>query len=157
MASNLPSSHERKTHETNHIRDMLKANSYKSAVISNILQKKPLSLTVPPPEQLVSMFFKWVEPSDTYKGFACLPYISSLTEPLTLGDYSITMKFKWSANFHKLNAVIWATVLLIFTRQEMTYALDDTHMNLWRLNVNRALCKDNKQRVIANLISIDIC
>ena len=93
MASNLPSSHERKTHETNHIRDMLKANSYKSAVISNILQKKPLSLTVPPPEQLVSMFFKWVEPSDTYKGFACLPYISSLTEPLTLGDYSITMKF----------------------------------------------------------------
>ena len=29
------------------------------------------------------MFFKWADPSDTYKGFACLPYISGLTEPLT--------------------------------------------------------------------------
>ena len=29
------------------------------------------------------MFFKWVDPSDTHKGFACLPYISGLTEPLT--------------------------------------------------------------------------
>ena len=29
------------------------------------------------------MFFKWAEPSDTYRGFACLPYISGLTEPLT--------------------------------------------------------------------------
>ena len=29
------------------------------------------------------MFFKWVDPSDTYKDFACLPYISGLTEPLT--------------------------------------------------------------------------
>ena len=29
------------------------------------------------------MFFKWADPSDTHKGFACLPYISGLTEPLT--------------------------------------------------------------------------
>ena len=45
--------------------------------------KKPPSPTVPPPEELVSMFFKWAEPSDTYKAFTCLPYISNLTEPLT--------------------------------------------------------------------------
>ena len=29
------------------------------------------------------MFFKWADPSDTSLGFACLPYISGLTEPLT--------------------------------------------------------------------------
>ena len=29
------------------------------------------------------MFFKWADPSDAHKGFACLPYISGLTEPLT--------------------------------------------------------------------------
>ena len=46
-------------------------------------QKKLPSPTGPPPEELVSMFFKWAEPSDTHKGFACLPYISGLTEPLT--------------------------------------------------------------------------
>ena len=82
-ASSLPSNHEGKTRETNHDRATLEANGYPSTVISNILNKKPPSPTVPPPKELVSVFFKWVEPSDTYKGFACLPYISSLTEPLT--------------------------------------------------------------------------
>jgi len=79
----LPSSHEGKTRETNHVRAALDANGYPSAVISNILNKKQLSPTVPPPEELVSMFFKWAEPSETYQGFACLPYIGGLTEPLT--------------------------------------------------------------------------
>ena len=82
-ASNLPSSLEGKTRETNHVRAALEANGYPSAVISNILNKKPPPSTVPPPEELVSMFFKWVDPSSTYQGFACLPYISGLTEPLT--------------------------------------------------------------------------
>jgi len=63
-------------------RAALEANSYPSAVISNILNKKPPSPTIPPPEELVSMFFKWAEPLDTHNGFACLPYISGLTEPL---------------------------------------------------------------------------
>ena len=83
--SSLPSSHGGKTDtmETNHVRAALEANGYPSAVISNFLNEKLPSLTVPPPEELVSMVFKWAEPSDTYKGFACLPYISGLTEPLT--------------------------------------------------------------------------
>ena len=81
--SSLPSSHEGKTREINHVRAALEANGYPSAVISTILNKKPPSPTVPKPEELVSMFFKWAEPTDTYKGFACLPYISGLTEPLT--------------------------------------------------------------------------
>ena len=61
----------------------LVSNGYPSSVISTILNKKPPSPTVPPPEELVSMFFKWADPSDTHKGFACLRYISGLTEPLT--------------------------------------------------------------------------
>ena len=82
-ASNLPSSLEGKTHETNHGRAVLEANGYPSAVISNFLNKKPPPSTVPPPEELVSMFFKWADPCSMYQGFACLPYISGLTEPLT--------------------------------------------------------------------------
>ena len=70
-ASSLPSSHEGKTREINHVRAALEANGYPSAVISTILNKKPPSPTVPQPEELVSMFFKWAEPTDTYKGFAC--------------------------------------------------------------------------------------
>lgn len=80
-ASNLPSSHEGKTRETNYVRAALEANGYPSSVISTILNKKPPPRTVPPPQELVSMFFKWK--SDTYQGYACLPYISVLTEPLT--------------------------------------------------------------------------
>ena len=82
-ASSLPSSHEGKTRETNHVRAALEVNGYPLPVISSILNNKPPSPTVPPPEDLVSMFFKWADPSDTHKGFACLPYISGLTEPLT--------------------------------------------------------------------------
>ena len=69
--------------ETNYVSAALEANGYPSSVISTILNKKPPPPTVPPPEELISLFFKWVEPSDTYQVYACLPYISGLTEPLT--------------------------------------------------------------------------
>ena len=90
-ASSLPSSHEGKTRETNHVRAALEANGYPSSVISIILNKKPPSPTVPPPEELVSMFFKWADPSDTHKDFACLPYISGLTEPLMVSHESLSL------------------------------------------------------------------
>ena len=70
-------------HCSSTLRAALEVNGYPSSVISTILNKKPPPPTVPPPEELVSMFFKWADPSDTHKGFACLPYISGLTEPLT--------------------------------------------------------------------------
>ena len=35
------------------------------------------------PEELVDMFFKWAEPSNTRPDLACIPYISGLTEPLS--------------------------------------------------------------------------
>ena len=83
QASNLPSNNEGKTQEIIHVTDALKANGYPSTVISNTLNKKAPSQTVPPPEELVSMFFKWADPPDAYRGFACLPYLKVLTEPLT--------------------------------------------------------------------------
>ena len=81
-AANLPSTCEGKARETSHVTEALKANGYPPTVISNILKKKSAP-TTPPPEELVSMFFKWADPSDTSLGFACLPYIRGLTEPLT--------------------------------------------------------------------------
>jgi len=83
QASNIPSSNEGKTLETNHVMDALKANGGLSAVISNIFKRKPPSPTVPPPGELVSMIFNWVKPSNTYQCFSCLPYISGLAKPLT--------------------------------------------------------------------------
>ncbi|XP_067023430.1 uncharacterized protein [Acropora muricata] len=55
-APSLPTSHEGKIRETSHAIAMLEANGYPSSVISTILNKKPPSPTVPPPEELVSMF-----------------------------------------------------------------------------------------------------
>lgn len=52
-----------------HVRHALKENDYPSTKISIIPKKKPPSQTVSP-EELVSMFFKMVEPSDTYQRFA---------------------------------------------------------------------------------------
>ena len=37
----------------------------------------------PSSEELVGMFFKWDDPSNSDRGFAVLPYIKGLTEPLT--------------------------------------------------------------------------
>ena len=100
-ASNLPSNNEGKTQEIIHVTDALKANGYPSTVISNTLNKKAPSQTVPPPEELVSMFFKWADPPDAYRGFACLPYIKGLTEPLT--RLLSNTKSEWSANPLKLS------------------------------------------------------
>ena len=81
-AANLPTTIEGKRLETSLVTEALKANGYLPIVISNILKKKSAP-TTHPPEELVSMFFKWADPSDTSLGFACLPYINGLTEPLT--------------------------------------------------------------------------
>ena len=49
----------------------------------NILKKKPPPETTPFPEELVGMFFKCIDPPNPYRGFAVLPYIKGLTEPLS--------------------------------------------------------------------------
>ena len=82
-ASNLPSTTDGKAKEIKHVRDALKANGYPPPIISNVLKKKNSTETIPSPEELVGMFFKWAEPSNTHPDFACIPYISGLTEPLS--------------------------------------------------------------------------
>lgn len=51
-ASSLPSSHEGKIRETNHVRATLEANRYPSSIISTILNKKPLSLSGSPARRI---------------------------------------------------------------------------------------------------------
>ena len=58
--------------------------SYQQLYISKILKKKSTSEAIPSPEELVGMFFKWTELPDSQIGFAVLPYINSVTEPLTI-------------------------------------------------------------------------
>ena len=81
-ACNLPNTADGKSKEVKHVSDALKANGYPQSIISNILKKKRATETIPSPEELVGMFFKWVEPSETSFDLACLPYINGLTEPL---------------------------------------------------------------------------
>ena len=81
-ACNLPSTADAKSKEVKYISDALKANGYPQSIISNILKKKKRATeTLPSPEEMVGLFFKWVEPPETFD-FACLPYINGLNEPL---------------------------------------------------------------------------
>ena len=87
---NLPSTADAKSKEVKYISDALKANGYPQSIISNILKKKRATETLPSPEEVVGLFFKWVEPPETFD-YACLPYINGLTEPLKrlLQNYGI--------------------------------------------------------------------
>ena len=54
-------------------------------VISNILKMKSSTQrtnSIPTPEELVCMFFKWAAPSDL-SSYAVLPYINGISQPLT--------------------------------------------------------------------------
>ena len=82
-ALNLPSTAEGVRKELTHVSNALKSNGYPSATISNILKKNSTSEVIPSPEELVGMLFRWTDPPDSQNGFAVLPYIKGVTEPLT--------------------------------------------------------------------------
>ena len=82
-ASNLPSTSAGKSKELIYVSNALESNGYPPSFISNILKKKPPPETTPSPEELVGMFFKWADPSNSDSGFAVLLYIKGLTEPLS--------------------------------------------------------------------------
>ena len=82
-ASNLPSTSAGNSKELIYVTNALVSNGYPQSFISNILKKKPLPKTTPSPEELVGMFFNCVDPPIPYRGFAVLPYIKGLTEPLS--------------------------------------------------------------------------
>ena len=81
-ASNLPSTSAGTSKELIYVTNALESNGYPQSFISNTLKKKPPPETTPSPEELVGMFFKWADPNSD-RGFAVLPYIKGLTEPLT--------------------------------------------------------------------------
>jgi len=69
-ASNLPSTSAGKSKELIYVTNALESNGYPQSFISNILKKKPPPETTPSPEELAGMFFKWADPSNSYRAFA---------------------------------------------------------------------------------------
>ena len=84
-ATNLPNTKQGKETELIRVTDALRINNYPQNVISNILKKKSSTQrtnSIPTPEELVCMFFKWAAPSDCFN-YAVLPYINGISQPLT--------------------------------------------------------------------------
>ena len=84
-ATKLPSTKQGKETELIHVNDALRSNNYPQTVISNILRKKSSTQrnnSIPTPEELVCLFFKWAIPSD-FSNYAVLPYINGISQPLT--------------------------------------------------------------------------
>ena len=84
----IPTIPEDKNIELKSVTDTLEANGYSRKVISIIQTSKTLN-PAPTPEELVKMFFDWVDPTT-------LPYISDITKPLTrtLPNYGILVTNK---------------------------------------------------------------
>ena len=83
-ALDLPNSSEGKKRELNYVHAALKSNGYPSSFIKSIHARKTrASTTNVSPEEVVGMFFKMVEPTESRKSFASFPYIKGVTEPLT--------------------------------------------------------------------------
>ena len=94
-AISLPTTDEDRTRELNHISKTLETNGYPKKLISTVRNMKTINKT-PTPEELMKEFFDLIEPSEKPTGFAVLPYIRGLTEPLTriLNKYDITVTNK---------------------------------------------------------------
>ena len=77
-ALSLPNSSEGIKRELNYVHAPLESNGYPSKFIRNIQAKKTRSSTTNvSPEELVGMFFKMVEPTESRKSFASLPTLGS--------------------------------------------------------------------------------
>ena len=79
----------------NYVHAALESNGYPPKFIQNIQAKKTRSSTTNvSPEELVGMFLKMVEPTESRKSFASLPYIKGVTEPLAriLKKHVVTVK-----------------------------------------------------------------
>ena len=84
-ATNLPNTKQGKETELTHVTDALRFSNYPQNVISNILKKKSSTQgtkSIPTPEELVCMFFKWAAPSD-FSNYAVLSYINGISQSLT--------------------------------------------------------------------------
>jgi hypothetical protein len=80
---NLPTTEDSKSEELKHVSVALASNGYPKTVISKVIKTQTEKTAVPSPEELVKTFFELVEPSETCIGYATLPYIKGITEPLS--------------------------------------------------------------------------
>ena len=78
----LPSNTSCKIQELNHVCEALTLNGYPKNLVTRITQQQRNAPT-PSPEELVRTFFESVEGKTQPTGYAVLPYIKGLTEPLT--------------------------------------------------------------------------
>ena len=58
-------------------------NVYPMNFITHVYKRQRKTEVIPEPEELVREFFASVDPPVTSSGYAVLPYIKGLTEPLT--------------------------------------------------------------------------
>ena len=94
-ALNLPNTQDGRNRETARVCAALHSNGYPSKITEDIIRKKTKPRpSTPTPEELVGMFFNWVEPQ--YRNFTTLPYNKGITEPLTriLRDHDIRVTSK---------------------------------------------------------------
>ena len=66
-------------------------NGYPQKLISNLIVKHKRKKITPSPEELVRTFFESIERTPQHNGYAVLPYIKGVTEPLqrTLSKYDV--------------------------------------------------------------------
>ena len=82
-ATRTPNTVEGKASETKKVFEALMSNGYPMKFIKDVQKRQIKTETVPEPEELVREFFASVDPPLTSIGYAVLPYIKGLTEPLT--------------------------------------------------------------------------
>ena len=66
-------------------------NGYPQKLISSLIVKHKRKTITPSPEELVRTYFESTERTPQHNGYAVLPYINGVTEPLqrTLSKYDI--------------------------------------------------------------------
>ena len=79
---NLPTTEDGKLKELQHVSAALVSNGYPKTIISKVIKTLTEKAT-PSPEELVRTFFELIEPSEPCLGYATLPYIKGITEPLS--------------------------------------------------------------------------
>ena len=78
----IPNHEEGKRRELNQVITTLKTNGYPQKIIKEVIEKQTRE-TTPDPEDVVGIFFRWVDPSPANSGYAVLPDIRGLTEVLS--------------------------------------------------------------------------
>ena len=92
---NLPTTEDGKLKELQHVSAALVSNGYPKTITSKVIKTQTEKAT-PSPEELVRKFFELIEPSEPCTGYATLPYIKGITEPLsrTLKKHNIKVCHK---------------------------------------------------------------